>query len=102
MNLDNHCGNSLCHCTHSYGCEKGWIWRKYTEEKLVKLPNGESKVVSETYEGVQPCPNCDPDRYEIFLNSKNSQELGENLRKRSTHQRMKTYDEDERSRTRTL
>jgi len=45
---------------------------------------------------------CDPDRYEIFLTSKTRLELFERLRKRGTHQRAKAYDEDEKSKTRTL
>jgi len=102
MNLDNHCGTSNCICTHTYGCEKGWIWRKDTDSKVVTLGNGETKTVTEEREGVYPCPICDPDRHEIFLTSKDSHELFERLRKRGTHQRINSYEQDERSKTRTL
>ena len=101
MNLDNHCGMAGCICTHSYGCERGWIWRKYSDEKIVKLPDGQTKVVKEDYEGVHPCQNCDPDRYELFLHAKNPQDLGDKLRKRGL-QRHKAYEDDERAKTRTL
>jgi hypothetical protein len=102
MDLENHCGNSGCICTHTQGCERGWIFGKYTEDKVVKLSNGIHSTVTETFEGVSPCPICDPDRYEIFLTSKNRQELFERLRKRGTHQRAKAYNEEENSKTRTL
>lgn len=90
MNLENHCGNTGCICTHTEGCSKGWILGKHLDENNV------------LYEGVSPCPICDPDRYEIFLTSKNRHELFERLRARGTHTRRKAYEEDERSRTRTL
>jgi hypothetical protein len=40
MDLEKHCGTSNCICTHTQGCEKGWILGKFTEDKIVKLPNG--------------------------------------------------------------
>jgi hypothetical protein len=102
MDLEKHCGVSGCICTHTLGCDKGWILGKFTEDKVVKLSNGISSTRTETFEGVSPCPMCDPDRYEIFITSKTRLELFERLRKRGTHQRAKAYDEDEKSKTRTL
>jgi hypothetical protein len=102
MDLENHCGNSGCICTHTQGCERGWVYGKYNDDKVVKLPNGVNSTVTETFEGVSPCPICDPDRYEIFLTSKSRLELFERLRKRGTHQRAKAYNEEENSKTRTL
>ena len=102
MDLENHCKASGCICTHTGGCERGWILGKYTEDKVVKLSNGIDSTVTETFEGVSPCPICDPDRYEIFLTSKSRLELFERLRNRGTHQRSKAYQDDERSKTRTL
>jgi hypothetical protein len=102
MNLDKHCGTAGCICTHTEGCEKGWIWGKFTDDKTVRLPNDVYTTVTETFEGVSPCPICDPDRYEIFLTSKSREELLERLRNRGTHQRAKAYKEDEKSKTRTL
>ena len=102
MNLEEHCGVSGCICTHTHGCSKGWILGKYSEEKIVKLPSGINSTITETFEGVSPCPMCDPDRYEIFMTSKSRLELFERLRKRGTHQRIKAYDDDEKSKTRTL
>jgi hypothetical protein len=90
MNIENHCGNTGCICTHTLGCEKGWIYVKHLDEKYVE------------YEGVSPCPICDPDRYEIFLTSKSRAELFERLRARGTHTKRKAYDEGENSKTRTL
>ena len=102
MDLENHCGVTGCICTHTQGCERGWIYGKYNEDKVVKLPNGVHSTVTETFEGVSPCPICDPDCYEIFLTSKSRLELFERLRKRGTHQRAKAYNEEENSKTRTL
>ena len=101
MDLEKHCGTSNCICTHTQGCEKGWILGKFTEDKIVKLPNGINSTVTETFEGVSPCPMCDPDRYEIFITSKTRLELFERLRKRGTHQRAKANEDDEKSKTRT-
>jgi len=90
MNLENHCGNASCECTHTHGCEKGWVYGKHLDEKFVE------------YEAVSPCPNCDPDRYEIFHTSKSRHELFERLRARGTHTRRKAYEDNDRSKTRTL
>ena len=102
MNLDKHCGVSGCICTHTDGCEKGWIWGKFEDNKVVRIGNGVNANITETLEGVSPCPICDPDRYEIFLTSKSREELLERLRNRGTHQRAKAYDTQENSKTRTL
>jgi hypothetical protein len=90
MNIENHCGDSSCICTHTSGCEKGWILGKYLDEKNVE------------YEAVSPCPICDPDRYEIFLTSKSRQELFDKLRARGTHVKRQVYEDNENSKTRTL
>ena len=102
MDLEKHCGASGCICTHTDGCDKGWILGKYYEDRVVKLPSGVNSTITETFEGVSPCPMCDPDRYEIFMTSKTRLELFERLRKRGTHQRAKAYEDDEKSKTRTL
>jgi len=101
MNLENHCGRSNCHCTHSQGCIKGWIWVEYVDEKKV-VRNGIPSITLTTYEGVRPCQNCDPERYEIWWSSKSSFEYHERLRMRSTVNRTKAYENEERDKTRTL
>ena len=90
MDLEYHCGNTGCICTHTEGCSKGWIEGKYLDENNVERV------------GVSPCPMCDPDRYEIFLTSKTRHELFEQLRNRGKHQRSQAYQQDEQSKTRTL
>ena len=90
MYPENHCGNTGCMCTHTHGCERGWVYGKHYDERNVE------------YEGVTPCAMCDPDRYEIFLTSKNRHELFERLRNRGKHQRSQAYQDDEQSKTRTL
>lgn len=97
-----HCGKIGCDCTHTQGCEFGWIHDTETDRRLVKARNGESKTIHTTYEVVRPCPNCQPDKAQIFATSRNRQELQENLRNRSTFTRQKVYDESEERKTRTL
>lgn len=90
MNIEYHCGNAGCICTHTQGCERGWIWGKHLDEHGV------------IYEGVSPCAICDPDRYELFLHAKNRYELMEKLRSRGKHQRSQAYNESEQSKTKVL
>lgn len=98
----NHCGRTGCICTHTEPCEYGWIYVEYYEDKKTITKDGNTKVVSERYEGVKFCPTCDRERASIQLSSSNSKELGERLRARSTVSKFKAYEEEERSKTRTL
>lgn len=103
MNLDNHCGRTGCGCTHTHGCEKGWIWTEYLDEQVVvRNTSGARDVIRRKYEGVYPCSVCDPERYSLLNNSKSREEYHEKLRNRGTYRKQKAYDEDERSRTKTL
>lgn len=101
MYNDNHCYKTGCICTHTAPCEHGWIWVVYYEDKVTKH-NGQTKVRSERFEGVRPCPTCDPERARIFETAKNSRELAEMLQARSKFNRVKAYEESESSKTRTL
>lgn len=101
MYNDNHCYKSGCICTHTAPCEHGWIWVEYYEDKITKY-KGQTKVTSEKFEGVVPCPTCDPERAAIFRTAKNRQDLFEKLRARSSHSKLKAYEESESSKTRTL
>lgn len=101
MNLDDHCGQRGCICTHTAGCSKGWIFTEYTDEIRVKV-DGLPTIKLVKREGVYPCPVCDPDRYEIYITSKSSYEYHERLRNRSSHSRTKAYENEERHKTRTL
>lgn len=101
FDLESHCGKHGCFCTHTNGCVKGWIEQEYTHEKKV-IRSGIPSVTLTTYEGVRPCQNCDPERYEIWWSSKTSAEYHERLRARSTVNRNKAYENEERDKTRTL
>lgn len=101
FDLDNHCGKHGCYCTHTNGCVKGWIEQEYIHEKKV-VRNGIPSLTLTTYQGVRPCQNCDPERYEIWWSSKTSAEYHERLRARSTVNRNKAYENEERDKTRTL
>lgn len=96
------CGKVGCECTHQQGCEFGWIHGVETERKVTRTKDGETVVKFDEYQVVSPCPNCQPEKYQIFATARSRQELQENLRKRSTHNRLKTYEESEEGRTRTL
>ena len=74
---------------------------EYYEEIIVRKGDT-TKVKSEKREGVTPCPTCDPERAAIFNTAKNTWELGEKLRARSTFKRKQAYEESESSKTRTL
>lgn len=100
--LDNHCGVRNCPCTHTHGCERGWIFVEYYDEKIVKTKAGLTDTIKIKYDGVTPCPMCSPDRYEIYKTSKTSWEYHERLRGLSNHNRQSTYENEERERTRTL
>jgi hypothetical protein len=46
-----HCGREACRCTHSHGCDHGWI----------QLPAYEHPATGLVYEPVGPCPVCRPE-----------------------------------------
>lgn len=97
-----HCGITKCECTHTQGCEFGWIYGTETDRKVAKSRDGQTIVTEQKYEVVSPCPNCRPELYNIFATSRSRQELQERLRSRSVHTRLKDYEQTEEGRTRTL
>lgn len=102
FNLDNHCGVAGCRCSHTHGCVKGWVWGNFIDKKIVHKKDGAHEVVTQEYDSVSPCANCDPDRAEIFHSAKSRWELQEALRNRSKSTRSQHYQDEERSKTRTL
>ena len=103
MNIENHCGKTGCICTHTHGCERGWIWIDYVDETIVKRNNsGARDAIRRKYQGVYPCPSCDPIRHELYISSKSTEEYLEKLRNRGNFKRQQAYDDNERSQTRTL
>lgn len=53
----NHCGRAGCRCTHSDGCDHGWIdGLSYTDP-----------VTLQTYRPVEPCPVCRPEYAERLM-----------------------------------
>lgn len=100
--LENHCGKHGCFCTHTEPCERGFIWVEYYEDKVVKLPDNNTRVTSERYEAVRFCPSCDPERAHIQDTSKTTWEMYDKLQARGKAQKVKAYEESESSKTRTL
>lgn len=99
--MDNRCVKSTCFCTHTDGCEKGFIWVRYKHtEKRVR--HGEEILIETWYDGVRFCPVCDPERAHIQETSKSSEEMAERLHARSPRKSAENYDKEEATRTRTL
>jgi hypothetical protein len=94
------CWREVCPCSHET-CDYGWIAVRYKviEEKRTK---GVSNMIENEYDGVRPCPTCDPERAQIFESSKTSDELTQRLRQRSQFKVVENYDNSEASKTRTL
>ena len=97
-----HCGWVDCPCMHTEGCERGWIWKEYYDNKYVTNKDGTKTKQSIRREGVIPCQICDSERYEIYLSSKSSFEYHQKLQARSKAKKAKQYEESELSKTRTL
>ena len=49
-----HCGRAGCRCTHTEGCDHGWV----------EMPAYVDPVTKQTYQPVQPCPMCRPESYQ--------------------------------------
>lgn len=97
----NHCERLNCRCTHTEGCEKGYIWTRYSV-KDEHIRNGETIVVEKWYEGVLFCPTCDPERAQIQKTSGSSEELSYRLGQRSKYKHAENYENQEAQKTRTL
>lgn len=99
--MDTRCHRINCYCTHTDGCEKGYIWVRYKHtEKRVR--EGKEILIETWYDGVRFCPVCDPERAHIQNTSTSSEEMAERLRNRSTLKSSDNYDREEATRTRTL
>jgi len=94
------CYRVNCVCSHK-DCEAGWIHERYIYQEE-KRSNGQSNIVETEYDGVRPCPTCDPERAQIFATSKSSDELATRLRARSHFKVVENYDNQEATKTRTL
>lgn len=101
MNIENHCGRLNCQCTHTEGCERGYIWVRYRDVRTVNSSEGKKEVVT-WYDGVHFCKICDPDRAYLQSISRTSDELQQRLRERSNHKQAENYEKQEASKTRTL
>ena len=99
--MDNRCNKTNCICTHTDGCEKGFIFirYKYIEKRIFK---GNEILIENWYDGMRFCPVCDPERAHIQSTSKTNEELAERLRNRSSLKSSDNYDKEEATRTRTL
>jgi uncharacterized protein YcbX len=65
------CGKKGCTCTHTDGCEAGWIETSTRDERGV------------TYDQVKPCPRCRGDVATIAASAKNRQHFQSLIRDKS-------------------
>jgi hypothetical protein len=100
-NNPNHCGRLNCRCTHTEGCEKGFIAIRYVD-KQEKIRQGQKIVVETWYDGVHFCSICDPERAHIQQSSQSSEEMGQRLRERSKYKHAENYEQKESDKTKTL
>lgn len=96
------CEQLGCICTHTENCEAGWIWIKYWVDARGQKCSEFANIQKREYEGVVPCKNCDYERWTLWNSMSSSKEYGEALRARSHTNRIKSYENEERSKTRTL
>jgi uncharacterized Zn finger protein (UPF0148 family) len=99
--MDTRCNKLNCFCTHTDGCEKGFIWVRYKHTEK-RMREGKQILIETWYDGVRFCPICDPERAHIQDTSTSSEELAERLRNRSSLRSSDNYDREEATRTRTL
>ena len=99
--MDNRCNKTNCICTHTDGCDRGYIYIRYSNKKII-IRDGVQNTVEIWYDGVRFCPICDPERAHIQNTSTTSEEFAERLRNRSTLKSSDNYDKEEATRTRTL
>lgn len=96
-----HCGRVNCICTHTEGCEKGFISVRYPDRKEINTKEGK-KVVETWYDGVLFCPTCDPERAFIQTHARSREEFFHKLQERSKFKATENYEKSEESKTRTL
>lgn len=95
------CERTNCICTHTEGCEKGFIFTRYKDVKEI-VREGEKKTIETWYDGVLFCPTCYPERAFIQRTSQSSEEMSHRLRERSSLKSTENYEKSEESKTRTL
>lgn len=98
---ENHCRKINCRCTHTEGCERGYIFVRYSDTKIVIRKGMETKIVT-WYDGVQFCSVCDPERAHIQQTSASTEEMQQRLRERSSYKNIENYEKQEANKTRTL
>lgn len=98
---ENHCGRLNCRCTHTEGCERGFVHIRYLDEEI-KTRKGEKIVVERWYDGVQFCSVCNAERAHIQQTSMSTQEIGQRLRGLSSYKNTENYEKQEAGKTRTL
>lgn len=100
-NNQMHCGRINCRCTHTEGCEKGFISVRYLD-RTEKIRNNEKVIIETWYDGVYFCNVCDPERAHIQQTSTSSEEMAHRLRERSKYKHAENYEQQEVAKTRTL
>lgn len=97
-----HCGKPICICTHTDGCDAGWITSDYWVDRDGVRCEEFDNIQKTKHTGAVPCKTCDYDRWYIWNTSTTTEQYHERLRARGTHTRIKAYETEESSRTRIL
>lgn len=97
-----HCGKPICICTHTDGCDAGWITSDYWVDRDGVRCEEFDNIQKTKHTGAVPCKTCDYDRWYIWNTSTTTEQYHERLRARGTHTRIKAYEAEESSRTRIL
>ena len=95
------CERINCICTHTEGCDRGFIFTRYKDVKELNV-NGEKKTIETWYDGVLFCPTCYPERAFIQRTSATSEEMQHRLRERSHLKATENYEKSEERKTNVL
>ena len=99
--MNTRCNRTNCICTHTDGCDKGFIFVRYKHIEK-RMREGKEILIETWYDGVRFCPVCDPERAHIQATSISSEELAERLNNRSHFKYSENYEKQEMNKTRTL
>lgn len=80
----SHCGRTGCPCTHTGGCQAGWIDNSPTDVQadLFDESDPQAPPVRVLYDSVRPCPACAPRRAEILEETPDRRRAQQKLRLR--------------------
>lgn len=81
----SHCGRAGCECSHTDGCEAGWIENRpgMVQADLFDAPEDAQPAARVQYDSVRPCPRCAPRRAELIEETADRRRAQQRLRVRT-------------------